>query len=237
MNYILENPGIVLGLLVEHLVIITIALVIAIAIALPISLLVVSHRRLAGIVLGTLGTLYTIPSIALIILLLPLFGLNATSVIVALVIYAQVILVRNMVAALSAIDPAILEAARGMGMNAWQQWWRIKLPLALPILIAGLRIAAVVAIGIATVGAKFNAGGLGRLLFDGIAQGRYDKIVAGALVVGVLALAVNVALLALERAFDPITRIRRTEGARPLSLPPSPPNRPPSGAIPTPKPG
>ena len=237
MSYLVENPGIVLGLLFEHLAIVASALAIAVALALAISLFIVSHRQLASIILGILGTLYTIPSIALIILLLPIFGLNATSVVIALVIYSQVILVRNMVAGLEAIDPAVLEAARGMGMNAWQQWWRIKLPLALPILLAGARIAAVVAIGIATIGAKFSAGGLGRLLFDGVAQGRYDKIVAGALAVSALALAVNLSLLALERAFDPIARIRRAQDARRIAPPPFQPNRPPAGVIPTAKPG
>ena len=119
---------------------------------------------------------------------------------------------RNIVAGLAAVDPAILEAARGMGMNAWQRWWRVQLPLALPYILAGVRIAAIVSIGIATTGAMFNAGGLGRLLFDGITQvGRYDKIWAGAIAVGVLALGVNWGLLALERAFDPAARIRRAE--------------------------
>jgi osmoprotectant transport system permease protein len=96
-------------------------------------------------------------------------------------------------------------------MNAWQRWWRIELPLALPIILAGLRIAAIVAIAIAAIGAKFGAGGLGTLLFEGIAQtGRYDKIWAGAIALAVLALAVNGALIALERVFDPQARIRRS---------------------------
>ena len=92
---------------------------------------------------------------------------------------------RNIVAGLTGIDPAIIEAARGMGMNTWQTWWRVQIPLALPVILAGVRIAAVVCIGIATIGAKFNAGGLGVLLFQGISQGgRADKIWAGALLVG-----------------------------------------------------
>jgi osmoprotectant transport system permease protein len=103
----------------------------------------------------------------------------------------------------------MIEAARGMGMNAWQTWWRVQFPLALPIIIAGLRIAAVVVIGIAAIGAKFGAGGLGRLLFDGISGNRPDKIWAGAIVVSLLAFAVNGALLALERACDPARRSAR----------------------------
>ena len=207
MSYILHNPGVVFTLTLQHLAMTGLALLVALALALPTGILIAPHRRLAMLVMGALGILYTIPSIALIILLIPIFGLNATSVIVALVIYAQIILVRNVVAGLQAIDAAILEAARGMGMNGWQIWWRIELPLALPVILAGVRIAAVVATGIATIGAKFSAGGLGRLLFEGIAQaGRYDKIWAGAIAVGILALALNSGLSALERAFTPEAR-------------------------------
>ena len=95
-----------------------------------------------------------------------------------------------------------------MGMNAWQTWWRVQFPLALPIMLAGLRIAAVVVIGIAAIGAKFGAGGLGRLLFDGISGNRYDKIWAGAIAVSALAFVVNGLLLLLERACDPARRAR-----------------------------
>jgi osmoprotectant transport system permease protein len=214
VSYILHNPGVILTLTLQHLTMTGLALLVALAIALPTGILIAPHRRLATLVMGVLGILYTIPSIALIILLIPVFGLNATSVIVALVIYAQIILVRNVVAGLQAIDAAILEAARGMGMSGWQIWWRIELPLALPVILAGVRIAAVVATGIATIGAKFSAGGLGRLLFEGIAHaGRYDKIWAGAIAVGVLALALNSGLSALERACAPGVRLRRTPDA------------------------
>ncbi len=203
MDYLFKNPLVVLELLRQHLFLTGVALIVAISISLPLTLLILRSPRLTTFILGVFSTFYTIPSIALIILLLPLTGLNEWSVIIALILYVQVILVRNNVVALQGIDPAIIEAARGMGMNRWQIWWRVQLPLALPVMLAGIRIAAIVAIGIATVGAKFNAGGLGRLLFDGIAQtGRYDKIWAGAIAVALLALAVNLALIALERYFS-----------------------------------
>ena len=145
--------------------------------------------------MGILGVVYTIPSLALIIFLVPLFGLNATSVVVAMVLYTQVILVRNLTVGLAGIDPSVIEAARGMGMSLWQRWGRVQVPLVLPIFIAGVRVAAVVSIAIATIGAKFNARGLGRLLFDGIQTNRLDKIWAGAIVVALLAFAVNGLLL------------------------------------------
>ncbi|MCF2970878.1 ABC transporter permease [Synechococcus sp. Nb3U1] len=201
MSYILNHPGLVWQLTQEHLVMIAVTLGIAVVLALPIALLIHQVRWLTVPVMGTLGTLYTVPSLALIILLVPLFGLNARSVIVAMVLYTQVILVRHISVGLRSIKPAILEAAKGMGMNLWQRWWQVQVPLMLPIFLAGLRLAAIVAIAIATIGAKFGAGGLGTLLFDGIAQaGRYDKIWAGSLAVGSLALLVNTALLALEWA-------------------------------------
>lgn len=211
MSYIFDRPDIIGGLLLRHLEITALALLVATAIAVPLGTLISRIRPLATPVMGVLGIFYTIPSLALIILLIPVFGLNATAVVVALIVYAQVILVRNVVAGLGSISPAVLEAATGMGMNGWQRWWRVELPLTLPIILAGVRIAAVVCIAIATIGAKFAAGGLGTLLFEGIAQGRNDKIWAGALVVSALALAVNSLLLLAERAFDPGCKAGRRE--------------------------
>ncbi len=202
MTYILNNPDIILRLTGQHLYMTLTALVISLAIALPLSLLLLRSERLANGVLGFLGVLYTIPSIALLILLLPIFGLNQRSVIVALIIYTQVILVRNMVVGMKEVPAYILEAARGVGMSSWQSWRRVQLPLAMPVIIAGLRIATIVAIAIATIGAKFGAGGLGTLLFDGIAQNRYDKIVAGSVVVVLIAILLNRLLITAERRFQ-----------------------------------
>ncbi len=209
MNYVINNPEVIWGLLQEHLFMAGTALLISLLIALPLSILLARLPRLATVVMGILGALYTIPSIALLILLLPIFGLNQNSVIVALVIYTQIILVRNMVVGLRGVPPTMLEAAKGMGMNSWQRWWRVQLPLALPVILAGVRLATIVAVAIATIGAKFGAGGLGTLLFDGIAQNRYDKILGGSLVVAGLALFLNYLLLALEDYFTIEKRIRR----------------------------
>jgi osmoprotectant transport system permease protein len=211
MSYILKNPGLVWSLLLTHLGMTLLTLAIALLIALPLALLITRYRWLNLPILGGLGILYTIPSLALIILLIPIFGLNVRSVIVAMVIYTQVVLVRSLVVGLQSISPAVLEAARGMGMNPWQRWWQIQVPLILPIFLAGLRIAAVVAIAIATIGAKFGAGGLGTLLFSGIAQaGRYDKIWAGSIAVALLAFALNGLLLGLEKITTPHSLLKGT---------------------------
>jgi osmoprotectant transport system permease protein len=210
MFYIFQNPDIVWTLVLEHLQMTVLTLSVAVLIAVPLALLVTRVHWLKVPVISTLGILYTIPSLALIILLVPFLGLNAWSVIVAMVIYTQVILVRGLVVGLQAIQPAILEAAKGMGMNAWQRWWQIQVPLILPIFLAGLRLSAIVAIAIATIGAKFGAGGLGTLLFDGIAQaGRYDKIWAGAIAVSALALMMNGLLLAWERVIHPVRQTQK----------------------------
>jgi osmoprotectant transport system permease protein len=211
MNYLLNNFDTVLALTGEHLTMIGIALLISIVIALPLGVLLARSPRLATFIVGLLGILYTIPSIALLILLLPIFGLNQRTVIAALVIYTQIILVRNTITGLQGVPAVMLEAARGMGMNGWQRWWQVQFPLALPVILAGVRIATVVAIGIATIGAKFSAGGLGVLLFEGIAQNRYEKIVGGSVVIALLALVLNRLLLATEAYFDTDQRIRRIE--------------------------
>lgn len=208
MLYLLRNFGAVLTLMGQHLLMTLVTLISAIAIAVPLSLLIWRYRFLSVPVLGLLGALYTIPSLALIILLVPIFGLNQISVITAMVIYSQVILVRNLTVGLNGIPAAVMEAARGMGMNGWQRWWQIQVPLVLPIFLAGVRIAAVVSVAIATIGAKFGAGGLGVLLFEGIAQaGRYDKIWAGAIAVSLLAFALNTSLLALEHYVNPVRSV------------------------------
>lgn len=203
MAYLLNHPGEIAILVWQHLQMTLSALAIAILIAVPIALLINRVRWLSVPVMGLLGIFYTIPSLALIIFLVPVFGLNATSVVVAMVIYTQVILVRNLTVGLEGIDSSVLEAARGMGMSLWQRWWWVQVPLVLPVFVAGVRISAVVAIAIATIGAKFNAGGLGRLLFDGIQTNRIDKIWAGSIAVAILAFALNGLLLWLEQYSQP----------------------------------
>lgn len=212
MGYIIKNPGIVFGLLLEHLQMTGLAVLIAVAIALPLALLVSRYHWLSAPILGVLGTLYTVPSLALIILLVPIFGLNRQSVVFAMVIYAQVILVRHFLVGLQSLQPEVLEAARGMGMNSWQRWWWVQVPLILPICLIGIRLATIVAIAIAAIGAKFGAGGLGVLLFDGVSQARSDKIWVGAIAIALLAFALNGILLALEWFSSPARKIRQVLG-------------------------
>ncbi|MBP1466620.1 ABC transporter permease [Candidatus Chloroploca sp. M-50] len=199
MTYLVQNWRSVGSLVVEHLWLTLSALAIALVIAVPTSILLVRIPRLRGPVLGLLGVLYTIPSLSLLVLLIPLLGLGYWPAVVTLVIYAQLVLVRNLVVGLTEIDAAILEAANGMGMNGWQRLIIVEFPLALPLLLAGLRIATLSTIGIATIAAFINAGGLGMLLFDGVRSSNQEKIVAGAIAVSLLAFGANALLRQVER--------------------------------------
>jgi osmoprotectant transport system permease protein len=200
VRYLINNPERVLALTVEHIQITAIAVLLAIVIGVPLGILVTRLRWLAGPVLRIAGILYTIPSVALFALLIPITGLGPRPAIVALVLYAQLSIIRNTVAGIDSVDPLTLDAARGMGMTGFQQLFLVQLPLGLPVILAGIRIATIATIGIATISAFIGAGGLGRLIFDGIRTGNSERIIAGALVVSVLALLVDIVLTWLGRA-------------------------------------
>ncbi len=206
MRFLVEHPDLVLVLLGQHLWLTAVTLTIAFALALPLSVLAVRLPRVRGPLLGLLGILYTIPSLAFFVLLIPVLGLGLRPAVTALVVYAQVVLVRNITVGLLEVDPAVLEAARGMGMSSWQCFWRVELPLAFPVILAGVRIALLTTIGIGTVAAFINAGGLGTLLFMGVTQNNPDKIIAGAVAVSALALAANTLTRALEGRMVRATR-------------------------------
>lgn len=200
MAYLLNNLGKVLTLTQQHLVITLVALALALIVAVPLGVALARRPRLYGPVMGVLSALYTIPSISLLVLLIPLLGLGFWPTVIALVVYCQAILVRNVVAGIQSVDQAVLEAARGMGLSGWQVLRQVELPLALPVILAGVRIAAISTISIATVAAFFNAGGLGALIREGISQDYGDKIMAGVIAVTLIAIVTEQGLRALVRA-------------------------------------
>ena len=199
MSYLFSHLPLVLDLLGQHLRMLIVALGFSLLIAIPLGVLIARVRWLQGPTFGILEVIYTIPSLSLFVLLIPLFGLGLLPAVIALVAYAQFMLVRNWAVGLTTLDPAILEAADGMGMNGWQRFWQVELPLALPLLLAGIRLATVAIIGIGTIAAFINAGGLGQLLFEGVITGNSEKILAGSLAVSVLALSTNLGLRYLEK--------------------------------------
>ncbi len=194
MRYIFEHPDRMLELTQEHIQLVGISVPVAMAIGIPLGILVTRLRWLEGSVIGVTGVLYTVPGLALFSILMPYTGLGATTVIVALVLYSLLAIVRNTVAGIDDVPPATLDAARGMGMTGSQQLVLVELPLALPVILAGIRLATVAAIGIATVGALLGAGGLGRLIFEGISRVNTERIVAGAISASALALVADWAL-------------------------------------------
>ncbi|MDR2089270.1 MAG: ABC transporter permease [Clostridiales Family XIII bacterium] len=168
-------------LLLDHLQIAFTVLGISLIVSAGLSILIYRSEFLSTAVLGLFGAIYSIPSLALFSVLVPLLGLGKPSAVFALVLYLQYILIRNILAGFHAISPAVLEAGAGMGLSPAQLFLRIRLPLALPIIIGGMRIAIVAAIGMTVIAATINAGGLGMLLFEGLRTHYPVKIVWGTL--------------------------------------------------------
>jgi osmoprotectant transport system permease protein len=200
MTYLLSHGARVAGLLGQHVVLVFVSLAIALAIALPLGVIAARNVRAGTVILNLTGVLYTIPSLALLALLVSVLGLGQTTAIVALVVYAQMVLIRGVVAGLRGVDPALTDAARGLGFTARQTLLRVQFPAALPIVLGGIRVAAVSLVALATIAAWINAGGLGTLLFEGISTNNPDKIVAGALAAAALAIVADVVLRGAERA-------------------------------------
>ncbi|MEO8288504.1 MAG: ABC transporter permease [Chloroflexota bacterium] len=197
-DYLFNNFDRVWPRLVEHLLISGISLAIAIVIALPLGLLLNRVSWLTTPVLSVLGIIYTIPSFAMFAFLIPFTGIGAEPAIVALTLYALVVLVRNTMVAFNSVDPAVKEAARGMGMSSRQILWRIEIPLALPIIVAGMRIGALATIGLTTIAAWIGAGGLGQILKDGINNS--PKLYAGVICIAGIAILTDLIFRLLSRS-------------------------------------
>jgi osmoprotectant transport system permease protein len=200
MNYIAAHPLRVAALAAAHLEVVIVALVAALVLALPLGLYAARRPRVAPWLLGTLGAIYTIPSLALLAVLVQLFGLGFAPIFVALVVYAQFMLARNVVAGVNGVDPAQVDAARGLGMSPNQVLIRVEFPQALPVLLGGVRIAAIAMIAIATLGGYVGGVGLGVLIFNGLTLHQPQMIVAGSLAASALAIAVDALLRLAERA-------------------------------------
>jgi osmoprotectant transport system permease protein len=201
VNYLTSHPARVAALSAAHLELVAAALVVACAIAFPLGLLAARRPGVASWLIGTLGALYTIPSLALLAVLVELFGLGPVPIVVALVLYTQFMLARNVVAGILDVDPAQVDAARGLGMSSAQILARVELPQALPVMIGGVRVAAIAAIAIATLGGYVGTTGLGVLIFNGLTLHQNSMIVAGSIAASMLAILVDALLrLAEHRA-------------------------------------
>ncbi|MBD2446155.1 ABC transporter permease [Nostoc sp. FACHB-152] len=175
----------------EHLFLVGIAITIATLIGIPLGILITRQTRLRQPILGIANVLQTIPSLALFGLLIPvrvIGGIGVVPAIVALTLYSFLPIIRNTYTGITSVDPAIIEAGRGMGMTDQQLLLQVELPLAIGVILAGVRVATVIAIGIATIAAAIGAGGLGVFIFRGIAVVNNDLILAGAVPAAIIAL-------------------------------------------------
>jgi osmoprotectant transport system permease protein len=201
-RFFLEHRAEILGATANHLALVVISMAFAIAIAVPLGMVVVHRRTLRNFALGIASILQTIPSLALFGFLIPIpfiGGIGRRTAIVALVLYALLPILRNTYVGLTGIDPAVLEAAEAMGMTERQILWRVRLPLARAVILAGIRTATIITIGVATIAAAIGAGGLGSFIFRGVAMVSDAVILAGAIPAALLAIAADLLLGWLER--------------------------------------
>lgn len=196
----------ILALFRDHVELSVLAVVIGLALSFPLALAVRRWRRWQGVVLSATGALYAIPSLALFALLLPWTGLSRTTALIALVSYTLLILVRNIVAGLDGVAAEVNEAATAMGMQPLRRLVRVELPLALPAVVAGVRVATVTVIGLVTVAALIGHGGLGQLILDGLNRDFRTPLVVGSVLSIALAAAADVALVGLQHVLTPWAR-------------------------------
>jgi len=198
-HFIVSNQAEILNQTLEHIGLTFVSLLIAVAIGIPLGLLATRFEKVSVPVLGAVGVIQTIPSIALLGFMLPLLGIGALPAIVALFLYALLPIVRNTYSGINEVESSVTEAARGMGMTSGQVLRKVELPLATPVIFAGIRTATVINVGVATLCALIGAGGLGEFIFRGIALNNSIMIVAGALPAALLALGFDFLLGLLER--------------------------------------
>jgi osmoprotectant transport system permease protein len=205
-----EHLGEIGSLTVDHVILTVIAVAIGLAIAFPLGVFAHRHRRSYGPIVSLAGILYTIPSLALFALLVPFTGLTKVTAEIGLVSYTLLILIRNIVVGLDGVPADARETAIGMGFTGRQLLWRVELPLALPAVMAGVRIATVTTIGLVTVTAVITEGGLGQLILEAIQRGELDftKAFVGSAVSLALAVAADLGLLGTQRLLTPWARGR-----------------------------
>lgn len=209
LDFLLRNRAEVWTRTLEHLYLVSVSAGISAALGIPLGVLITRVPRLRGSVLGVTNVLQTIPSLALLGFLLPLpfiGGLGARTAIVALVLYSLLPIVRNTFVGIRGVDAATRDAAKGMGMTDGQILRMVELPLAVPFILAGLRIATVLGVGVATIAAAIGAGGLGVYIFRGLSMVNTTVILAGAVPAALLALVADGSLHLLERRLDWRTR-------------------------------
>ncbi len=208
LRFIAANLGVIGNLTLEHISIVVVAVGFAILTGVPIGIAITQSRKAASVVLYVASIIVTIPSIALFGLMIPILsiigqGIGWLPAVIAILLYSQLPIIRNTYTAITNIEPALREAARGMGMTPLQRLWRVEIPIAVPVIMAGVRTAVVMNIGVAAIAAYIGAGGLGVLISRGISQTDPRQLIAGALAVSLLAIAADYALLYVQKRLTP----------------------------------
>jgi len=198
-DFLQQESGKLLEQTLQHIGLTFISLLIAVLIGLPLGIFITRRKKFAGLVLGIAGILQTIPSIALLGFMIPLLGIGAKPAIVALFLYALLPIIRNTYTGINEVNPSVTDAATGMGMSRKQLLYKIQLPLAMPVILAGIRTATVINVGVATLAAYIAAGGLGEFIFGGIALNNTNMILAGAIPAALLAILFDGLLSLLQR--------------------------------------
>ena len=205
-HFMQQNHAELLELSLEHLWLVGISTLLAVLFGIPLGILITRYRAFSKPVLGSANIIQTIPSLALFGFLLPAPWIGARAdrlAILALALYALLPLIRNTYAGIQGVDPAVVEAGRGMGLTDCQLLFQVELPLALGVIIAGVRVATVISVGLATIAAAIGAGGLGEYIFRGLAMVNNQVILAGAVPAAIMALLADVSLGWLERRLSP----------------------------------
>jgi osmoprotectant transport system permease protein len=198
VTWTLNNYDRLLQALGEHVMLVGTSLALSLVIALPLGIWAARAPRAQFVILAVTGLLYTIPALALFALMIPIVGLGAVPAVTAIVLYSLLVLVRNVSTGIRQVPRDVIEAANGMGFGPWRRLVRIELPLALPVIVAGIRITVVMQIAVATVAAFISAGGLGDLIFQGIAEASDEKLLAGAVTASLLAVVTDETLRRFE---------------------------------------
>ncbi|WP_223703575.1 ABC transporter permease [Sutcliffiella deserti] len=188
---------------IEHLYLSFLAIIIAVIISVPLGIYIARKRKVAEFYIGITAVLQTIPSLALFGFLVPILGIGTTTALVALIIYALLPILRNTYTGITGVDEGIIEAGEGMGMTSRQILWKIQLPLSLPFMMAGIRTATVLTVGVATLATFVGAGGLGDIIWRGLQSWNNSLVLAGAIPVAIMALLFDFILKFVEKKVTP----------------------------------
>ncbi len=203
IEFLMENYGLILEKLLDHIFISALSLGIGILVAVPLGIILSKYEKVSNIVMGIASILQTVPSFALLALMIPIFGVGKVTAIAALFIYSLLPILRNTFLGIMSVEPSTIDAAKGMGMEERQVLFKVKLPLALPVIMSGIRLSAVYVLSWTTLAAYVGAGGLGDFIFNGLNNYVPPMILWGTIPITILALLTDFLLGKLEKSLSP----------------------------------